>query len=93
MEDLADNVKIVKQIREYRKLSIYEALTILGRKNCLNREIDNIVNPLKLLARGHQLNPARLPVVGHNNGNVSWFHVDLLRSRATLIYLIYLYSE
>ena len=29
LEDLADNVKIVKQIREHRELSIYEALTIL----------------------------------------------------------------
>ena len=63
LEDLADKVKIVKQIREHRKLSIYEALTILERKPGLNRQIDNFINPLKLFARGHQLNPARLPIV------------------------------
>ena len=55
LQDLADNVKILKQIREYGELAIYKALTILDRKPCLNRQIDNFVNPLKLFARGHQL--------------------------------------
>ena len=64
------NVRIVKQIRKYRKLAIHEALIILDRKPCLNRQIDNFVNTLKLFARGHQLNPARLPAVGHNIGNI-----------------------
>ena len=84
LEDLADKVKIVKQIREHRKLAIYEALTILDRKSCLNRQIDNFINPLKLFARGHQLNPARLPFVGHNIGNIPLVPCRyLLRSRAT----------
>ena len=65
LEDLADSVKIVKQIREYRKLAIYEALTLLDGKPGLNWQIDTFVNPLKLFTRS-QLNPARLPVVGHN---------------------------
>ena len=82
--DLADKLKIVKQINEHRKLATCEALTILDRKPCLNRQIDNFINPLKLFARGHQLNPARLPIVGHKIGNIPPVPCRyLLRSRAT----------
>ena len=59
LKDLADNVKKCK----YRKLSILEALTILDIKPCINRQIDNFVNPLKLFARGHQLNPAMVTIL------------------------------
>ena len=43
LQDLADNARIVKHIREHRKLATYEALTILGRKPGLRRT-DNFVN-------------------------------------------------
>ena len=76
MQDLADKVTIVKQIREHRKLSIYEVLTILDRKPCLNIQIDNFINPLKLFARGHQLNPARLRLLVTILVISRQFHVD-----------------
>ena len=50
LEDLADNAKIVTQLREYKKLAIYEALTMLDSNPGINRQIDNLVNPLKLSA-------------------------------------------
>ena len=48
--ELSSNVKIFKVIHDFKKLIIYEALTILHKKTDLNRQIDNFVNPLKIFA-------------------------------------------
>ena len=69
------HVIIVQQFREYRKLAIYEAFTILDRKTGL--QIDNFVNPLKLFARGYQLNPARFMLLVTQQKVSSKVRVDI----------------
>ena len=51
LDTLLSNVKILKIIPDYHKLTIYEALAILHRKPDLNRQSDNFVNSLKLFSR------------------------------------------
>ena len=61
LDELSSNVKILKVIPDFKKVIIYEPLTILHKKPDLNRKIDNFVNPLKLFARGyHPVPPARV---------------------------------
>ena len=55
LDTLLSNVKILKIIPDYHKLTIYEALAILHRKPDLNRQIDNFINPLKLFSRSTQV--------------------------------------
>ena len=55
LDELSSNVKILKVIPDFKKLIIYETLTILHKKPDLNRQIDNFVNPLKLFARSSTL--------------------------------------
>ena len=77
LDELSSNVKILKVIPDFKKLIIYEALTILHKKPDLNRQIDNFVNPLKLFARSyHPAPPARVtpphirtePIIHNNTG-------------------------
>ena len=51
LDTLFPNIKFLKIIPDYHKLTIYEALAILHRKPDLNRQIDNFVNPLKPFSR------------------------------------------
>ena len=55
IEDVTSNVKILKMIDEPMKLSIYEALVIIDKQSALNRQVDNFINPSKLLARSNQV--------------------------------------
>ena len=55
LEDLTSNVKILKMIREPRKLSIYKAHVIIDKQTALNRQVDNFISPLKLFARSNNI--------------------------------------
>ena len=40
----------MKMIQEPRKLTKYETLEIIDKQSALNRQVDNYINPLKLIA-------------------------------------------
>ena len=79
LDTLLSNVKILKIIPDYHKLTIYEALAILHRKSDLNRQIDNFVNPLKLFSRStHITNIIKDPlqnmnIINYNYTNLATF--------------------
>ena len=50
LDDLSSNVKILKVIPDFKKLIIFESLTIVHKKPDFNRQINNFVNPLNLFA-------------------------------------------
>ena len=59
LDELTSNVKILKVIPDFKKIIIYESLTISHKKTDVNRQIDNFVNNLKLFARSYH--PAHAP--------------------------------
>ena len=77
LDELSSNVKIPKVILDFKKLIIYESLTILHYKPDLNRQIDNFVNPLKLFARSYHPTPSKVtprhirtqPIINNNTGS------------------------
>ena len=46
LDELSSNIKILKVILNFKKLILYEALTILHKKTDLNRMLHNFVNPI-----------------------------------------------
>ena len=58
-ELLQQNTCPVKQLRDTKRLFIYEALTILRERPFINRQKDNFINPLKLCSRTTALNQSQ----------------------------------
>ena len=75
LELLQQNTCPVKQLRDTKRLFIYEALTILKERPFINRQKDNFINPLKLYSRTTTLNQSQ------PNNSTSTNHPYNLRSR------------
>ena len=78
LELLQQNTCPVKQLRDTKRLFIYEALTILKERPFINRQKDNFINPLKLYSRTTTLNQSQ------PNYSTSTNHTYSLRSRQQL---------
>ena len=48
LEILQQNICPVKQLRDTKRLFMYEVITILKEKSFINRQKDNFITPLKL---------------------------------------------
>ena len=59
LELLQQNPCPVKQLRDTKRLFMYEALTILRERPFINLHKDNFVNPLKLYSRTTTLNQSQ----------------------------------
>ena len=75
LELLQQNTCPVKQLRDTKRLFIYEALTILKERPFINRQKDNFINPLKLYSRTTTLNQSQ------PKNSTSTNHTYSLRSR------------
>lgn len=48
---LEQNCEVVQKLPDFKRLVIFEALTILKERPSMNRQSDNFINPLKLFSR------------------------------------------
>lgn len=85
-QHLEDNISVIKEIKDYQRLIMYEALTIMKLNPTINRQKDNFYNPLKLFAQSQNMtNSNDVPIMrvqepSHNNADNERTHTYSLRS-------------